>query len=414
MLKNSLLTLIFAFIFVQCQSGENHSSSDSDLVQDSLSDNSITETQEELMVGAARFDEYLPMLEGKSIAMVVNPTSEINGEHLVDILLEKGISIKKIFAPEHGFRGKADAGAVIKDGKDIKTGLPIKSLYGKNKKPSVTDLKGIDVVIFDIQDVGARFYTYISTMHYVMEACAEQQKRVVVLDRPNPNGHYVDGPIREASQKSFVGMNPIPIVHGMTVGEYAQMLNGEKWLKNSVQCDLQVVTCQGYDHNTFYELPVKPSPNLPNIRSIYLYPSFCLFEGTTASVGRGTPTPFQIYGHPNYKNGNYDFTPKPTEGATSPKHNGKNCNGFSMLDVDLETLRNERQLNLSYLINFYKKMPVKKGFFNSFFKKLAGTTQLEKDIRAGKSAEEIRASWQAGLEEFKSIRRKYLLYSDFE
>ncbi len=414
MLKNTFLTLFFAFTFIQCQSGESHSTNDVTPIQDSISDNSVPEVQKEVTAGSARFEEYLPLLEGKTIAMVVNPTSEINGEHLVDILLKKGISIKKIFAPEHGFRGKADAGAIIKDGKDIKTGLPIKSLYGKNKKPTAADLKGIDYVIFDIQDVGARFYTYISTMHYIMEACAENKKSVIVLDRPNPNGHYVDGPIRAANQKSFVGMHAIPIVHGMTVGEYAQMINGEKWLKNGLKCDLTVIACQNYNHNTFYELPIKPSPNLPNIRSIYLYPSLCLFEGTVVSIGRGTSTPFQIYGNPSYQEGDFNFTPKPTEGATNPKHNNKNCNGYSMLNIDLETLRNERQLNLDYLIDFYKKMPVKAKFFNSFFKKLAGTTQLEKDIKAGKSATEIRESWQEGLIEFKNIRKKYLLYQDFE
>ncbi len=414
MFKKSISVFLFSLFLLNCQEADSQENSPTP------NDTTSTAAQDEppqnkaIVVGAARFDEYLSSLEGKNVAMVVNQTSEVNQTHLVDLLLEKGIAIKKIFAPEHGFRGDADAGATIKDGKDSKTGLPIKSLYGKNKKPTAKDLSGIDIVLFDIQDVGARFYTYISTMHYVMEACAENKKSFLVLDRPNPNGHYIDGPIREKSQKSFVGMHPIPIVHGMTVGEYAQMINGEGWLAGGKKCDLSIVKCVNYDHNTFYDLPVKPSPNLPNIRSIYLYPSLCLFEGTVVSVGRGTDTPFQIYGHPDHKNGNFDFTPRPTSGASNPKHNSKICHGFSMLDTDLEVLKNEKQLNLSYLIDFYKNHPNKKGFFNAFFKKLAGTTRLQAQIESGKTADEIRATWASGLERFKVTRAKYLLYADFE
>jgi uncharacterized protein YbbC (DUF1343 family) len=413
MLNKIALSLCLVLFFIQCQEAETQETPS--IKTDSLTTDKVQDiAPKPIIVGAARYDQYASEIEGKNIAMVVNQTSMVGDEHLVDVLLGKGIAIKKIFAPEHGFRGKADAGASIKDGKDSKTGLPIKSLYGKNKKPSAADLKDIDVVIFDIQDVGARFYTYISTMAYVMEACADYEKTVIVLDRPNPNGHYVDGPILEKSQKSFVGMHTIPTVHGMTIGEYAHMLNGEYWLENGLECDLVVVKCENYDHKTFYELPVKPSPNLPNIRSIYLYPSLCFFEGTVVSVGRGTDTPFQIYGHPKHTAGNYEFTPRPTSGASKPKHNGKGCNGYSMLDVSLEDLRNEKRLNLSYLIDFYNAYPNKKGFFNNFFKKLAGTTKLQQQIESGMSEDEIRATWVEGLDKFKAIRKQYLLYSDFE
>ncbi len=415
MFKNLFSILLLSFISVNCHSTQENAGNLSDALSSDSSLQIIEKPVEiqEVIVGASRFEAYLGLLEGKSVAMVVNQTSVVDGEHLVDLLLSKGIQVKKIFAPEHGFRGDADAGATIKNGHDSKTGLPIISLYGKNKKPSSSHLMGIDVVLFDIQDVGARFYTYISSMHYVMEACAENRKAFIVLDRPNPNGHYVDGPILKKSQKSFVGMHKVPIVHGMTVGEYAQMVNGERWLKNRVECDLTIITCKNYDHTTFYDLPIKPSPNLPNIRSIYLYPSLCLFEGTVVSVGRGTPTPFQIYGHPNYKEGTFKFRPKPTSGASKPKHNGKKCTGFSFLEEDITTLREKRELNLDYLIDFYENMPNKNKFFTSFFKKLAGTTQLEQQIKAGLSAKEIRATWEEGLMEFKMMRDQYLLYKDF-
>ena len=260
----------------------------------------LPEKPENVIVGAERTAAYLPLIKDKKVGLVVNQTSTIGKVHLVDSLVRLGIDIQAVFAPEHGFRGEADAGAKITDGKDPKTGVSIISLYGKKRKPGAEDLKGLDWVIFDIQDVGARFYTYISTMHYVMEACAEHNVPFLVLDRPNPNGHYVDGPVRESEYQSFVGMHEIPVVHGMTVGEYAQMVNAEGWLTKGMQCKLKVVTCENYDHKTAYELPIKPSPNLPNIRSIYLYPSLCFFEGTVASVGRGTDTQFQVYGHPDY------------------------------------------------------------------------------------------------------------------
>lgn len=364
-----------------------------------------------ISVGAAQFEEYLPLLANKNVGLVVNPTSVVKNTHLVDLLLSKGINVKKILAPEHGFRGTADAGEDIKNGKDPKTGVPVISIYGKNKKPSRAALSGLDVVVFDLQDVGARFYTYISTMHYMMEACAEQGKSMIVLDRPNPNGHYVDGPILNKKHQSFIGMHPVPVVHGMTVGEFAQMINGERWLKNGVQTDLTVIKCKNYDHEKPYELPIKPSPNLPNATSIYLYPSLCFFEGTTASVGRGTDKQFQIYGHPKYPGGDFEFTPVPGFGAKDPKNKGLVCYGYNLTQKPKDDLRQEG-LNLNYLIDFYRFFPDKENFFlkNNFFEKLAGTDQLRKDIIAGKTAEEIKASWKAGLEEFKEMREKYLLY----
>lgn len=371
-------------------------------------------TVAEVVVGAARFEEYVPQLKGQRVGLVVNQTSAIGDVHLVDSLLSLGVNVTKIFAPEHGFRGTADAGEKVKSGKDVKTGLPIQSLYGKSRKPSAAMISNMDVLIFDIQDVGARFYTYISTMHYIMEAAAENNKRVIVLDRPNPNGHYVDGPIRTTALKSFVGMHPIPIVHGLTVGELAKMINGERWLKGGRTADLTVVKCANYDHNTFYELPIKPSPNLPNIRSIYLYPALCLFEGTVTSVGRGTPTPFQIYGHPSYKNGTYEFTPRPTEGAKNPPLNGQTCYGFDLTTIPLEELQQKKQIPLEYVIDYYNGFPQKSIFFNKFFEKLVGTYELKKQIKAGKTVDEIRATWANDLNSYKQIRKNYLLYTDFE
>ncbi len=363
-------------------------------------------------VAAARLDAYLPALEGKSVALLVNQTSMIGATHLVDTLLGRGVHIAKIFAPEHGFRGEADAGEKIKDSLDPETGIPMISLYGSSKKPSPKDLAGIDWVVFDIQDVGARFYTYISTMSYVMEACAEQGVSFMVLDRPNPNGHYVDGPIMQKGYESFVGLHHIPVVHGMTVGEYAQMVNGEGWLKNGVKCELTVIPCDNYDHQTAYELPVRPSPNLPNMRSIYLYPSLCFFEGTDANVGRGTSHQFQVYGHPSIPNAPYLYIPLPKPGAKYPKHKGVMCKGYDLTDIEPDAIRAEGRLNLSYLINFYQEFPEKDAFFleNLFFDKLAGSDQLRKQIIAGKTEEEIRATWQEGLAAFKQIRQKYLIY----
>jgi uncharacterized protein YbbC (DUF1343 family) len=366
-----------------------------------------------LVLGAARMDAYLPDLQkAKGVGLVVNPTSMVGRTHLVDTLLAQGVNVRQIFAPEHGFRGTADAGETVTDGKDKQTGLPIISLYGDNKKPKPSQLQGLDVVVFDIQDVGVRFYTYISTLHYVMEACAEQGIKVLVLDRPNPNGHYVDGPILDPDFKSFVGMHRVPIVHGLTVAEYAKMVNGEGWLKGGIKCELEVVPCLNYTHSTPYELPVKPSPNLPNNRSIYLYPSLCFFEGTVVSVGRGTNTQFQVYGHPDATIGDYYFTPEPMPGAKYPKLEGKRCRGFSLATTAPEHIRQQGYLNLDYLVDFYQAHPDKANFFleTLFIDKLAGTDALRKAIIAGQSAEEIRASWAEGLTAYREMREGYLLY----
>ena len=358
---------------------------------------------QKLVLGAERTNIYLPLLKNKKIAIVGNQTSMIANTHLVDSLLSLKVNVVKVFSPEHGFRGKADAGAKIEDETDEKTGLPIISLYGKNKKPTTEQLKGIEFLLFDIQDVGARFYTYISTLHYVMEAAAENNIKVIVLDRPNPNGHYIDGPIREKGFESFVGMHPIPIVHAMTIGEYAQMINGEKWIAR--QCDLTVIEMENYTHNMSYDLPIKPSPNLPNSRSINLYPSLCLFEGTNVSLGRGTEYPFQHFGAP-YLKSNYSFTPKSGEGSKSPPHENKTCYGTDLRFQDnyLE------EINLNWLIESYNNCPEKEKFFNSFFDKLAGTDKLRLQIIEAKTVKEIKESWQEGLNEFKKIRNKYLLY----
>ncbi len=326
---------------------------------------------------------------------------------MVDTLLTLNIDVKTVLAPEHGFRGTADAGELIKDGIDTKTGVPIISLYGDNKKPKLEQLKNIDLIIFDIQDVGARFYTYISTLHYVMEACAEANIPVLILDRPNPNGQYIDGPILDMEHKSFVGMHPIPVVHGMTIGEYAQMINGEKWLKNGIQCQLTIIPIKNYTHQMRYSLPIKPSPNLPNDKSINLYASLCFFEGTNVSVGRGTNKQFQIFGSPflDSTNFKFTFTPKPNEGAKYPPHQDKVCYG-----MDLTTTENLKNINLNWLILSYQNSSNKSEFFNSFFTKLAGSKKLQQEIEAGKNESDIKASWQEGLEAFKKTRSKYLLY----
>lgn len=370
---------------------------------------------EEVIIPAAeRQGAYLPLLYGKRVALVANHTAVVQGQHLADFLLSNKVDLKKVFAPEHGFRGAASAGETIKDGRDTKTNLPLISLYGKNKKPSAEQLADIDIIVFDIQDVGARFYTYISTMSYVMEAAAEQKKKVLILDRPNPNGYYVDGPVLELKHRSFVGMHQVPIVHGMTVGEYAKMLNGEGWLRGGLQCDLEVITCQNYDHSKHYQLPIKPSPNLPNSNAISLYPSLCLFEGTNVSVGRGTDMPFQIMGAPWFTEFNTQFTPADREGALNPKYEGQLCKGFDLTDFAEHYLIGLGELYLYWLTESYKLAPIKSEFFTSFFTLLAGTETLQAQIEAGKTPIEIRESWQADLIRFKQIRKKYLLYADFE
>ena len=362
---------------------------------------------------ADRPDKYLPLLKGKRVALVVNQTSMVGTTHLADFLLSKGVNVRKIFAPEHGFRGRADAGAKLKDGRDGRTGLPLISLYGKHKKPTKAMLRGIDVIVFDIQDVGVRFYTYLSTLHYVMEAAAEQHIPLIVLDRPNPNGHYIDGPVLQRKFRSFVGLDPVPIVYGMTIGEYAKMLNGEGWLKGGMKADLRVIKLQGYTHATPYRLPIKPSPNLPTERAVALYPSLALFEGTQFSAGRGTSTPFELYGAPGYTKKSFCFTPKPMPGASSPKHKGKCCYGVDLRRVPVERIRSEKRLNLGYLLDAYRHYSDKKHFFpnsGKFFDKLAGSDRLRKQLEAGWSEAQIRKSWESDLRRFKKIREKYLLY----
>jgi uncharacterized protein YbbC (DUF1343 family) len=368
------------------------------------------------IVGANQLELYLPILEGKNIGVVANQTtvifksnnnSAIEYTHLVDSLLKLKVSIKKVFAPEHGYRGIADAGEYVKDGIDIKTGLPIVSLYGANRKPDPSVLSDLDLVIFDIQDVGARFYTFVSTLHYMMETCAALNIPVLVLDRPNPNGHYIDGPVLNLNYKSFVGMHPVPVVHGMTVGEYAKMINGEGWLKKGIQCELIIIPISDYHHNKTYNLPIKPSPNLPNSKAVNLYSSLCFFEGTNVSSGRGTNTQFQVFGSPflNSKQYNYAFIPKPNLGAKKPMHNGLKCFGKDLRNSDFLSA-----INLQWLIDAYNNTSDSSSFFNPFFTKLAGQTKLQEQIENGWSEKEIRKSWQKELEEFKKIRANYLLY----
>lgn len=364
--------------------------------------------QPELVIGAARTDKYLTKIEGEKVGLLVNHTSMVGEEHLVDFLLEKGITIEKIFAPEHGFRGVADAGEEIKDNVDSKTGIRIMSIYGNNKKPTPEMMDDLDVVIFDIQDVGTRFYTYISSMHYMMEACAENGVKMMVFDRPNPNGHYIDGPIRKPEFKSFVGMHPIPVVHGLTVGELAQMINGEGWLEGGLTCDLEVIPIENYKHSDGYSLPVKPSPNLPNDQSIALYPSICFFEGTQMSLGRGTQFPFQVIGYPNEQYGDFSFTPEPIDGMDKhPKLEGQKCYG-----VDLRNISPPNKVDLSYVIKFYKLWELESSFFTSYFNTLAGTDELRKQIESSMTEDEIRATWQAGLVTYKKLRANYLIYPE--
>jgi uncharacterized protein YbbC (DUF1343 family) len=360
--------------------------------------------------GAAQFNHYGDMLKGKSVAIVANQTSMVNNVHLVDFLLDKGVNIKAIFAPEHGFRNLADAGEEISDGKDKQTGLPIVSLYGKHVKPTPEDLKGVDVVLYDIQDVGTRFYTYISTLHYLVEACAENKIKCIVLDRPNPNGFYVDGNVLDTAYRSFVGMDPVPIVHGMTVGEYAMMLNGEGWLKDGVKCDLEVITCKNYDHSVLYELPVKPSPNLPNQNSIYLYPSICFFEGTNISLGRGTSFPFQVYGAPELPDRGFNFTPQSVPGAKKPPFMGVKCFGTDLRNALKDKLVPSSALNLDWVVMAYKDYPDKNKFFTPYFDVLAGGPALREQIQKGMTSQEIHETWRDELMKFKKIREKYLLY----
>ena len=374
-------------------------------------------------VAANQLELYLPLLKNKRVGIVANQTSVIfknvsglglNGRlikndntHLVDSLIKRDVSVVKVFAPEHGYRGRADAGEYVKGGIDLKTGLPIVSLYGENRKPDPKVLEDLDVVVFDIQDVGTRFYTFVSTLHYMMEGCAALNIPLIVLDRPNPNGHYVDGPVLDLNYKSFVGMHAVPITHGMTLGEFAKMINGEHWLEDDLNCDLTVIPVANYNREDVYILPIPPSPNLPNQKAINLYPSLCLFEGTHVSVGRGTENQFQIFGSPFLGDENYSFqfTPKPNFGAKNPKHKAKICYGKDLKNVDFLN-----DINLNWLIEAYENTTDKSSFFNSFFTKLAGQTILQQQIEKGWSALEIKKSWQKDLEQFKILRANYLLY----
>lgn len=374
---------------------------------------SLQSCSSQVITGAERVEDYLPLLEDKNVGLVANQTSVIGNQHIVDRLLAEGVKLVKIFSPEHGFRGSADAGEKVADGKDKKTGLPIISLYGKHKKPTKEDMTegGIDIMVFDIQDVGVRFYTYISTLHYVMESCAENKIPLIVLDRPNPNAFYIDGPVLEKEHKSFVGMHPVPVVYGMTIGEYAKMINGEGWLKNKVKCDLKIIKCWNWNHNTEYELPIKPSPNLPHKDAIILYPSLCFFEGTVVSAGRGTDFPFRTFGMPGLKNTSFTFTPRSIPGASKyPKFKAKKCNGVDLREGYAEIIRTKKQMNLDWLIFSYKNCPDKTKFFNAFFTKLAGTKKLQQQIEKGLSEKQIRQSWQKDIAAFKKVREKYLLY----
>jgi uncharacterized protein YbbC (DUF1343 family) len=413
LLKNTVLILVL--LVISCSSNTKK-----DIVKNNVPTSQIQNNQP-IMVGADQTEKYLDLLKGRNIAIVANNTSVIFKsdtnqpyQHLIDSLLSLNIKIKKIFTPEHGLRGTVDAGEEINNGIDEKTGIPIVSLYGdnnndgNNNKPSNEQMKDIDLIIFDIQDVGVRFYTYLSTLHYIMEACAENGISVIVLDRPNPNGHYIDGPILENEFKSFVGLHPVPIVYGMTIGEYAKMINGEKWLNNGIQCDLTVIPLKNYTHDSTYSLPLRPSPNLPNDKSINLYPSLCMFEGTNLSCGRGTEMQFQVFGSPYLPSESYSFTftPQPNFGSKTPKNMGKECHG-----LDLSKTENLSSLNFTWVIDAYNATSEKEKFFREkSFNRLAGTDKLKEQIEQGLSFKEIKATWKNGLTAFKTIREKYLIY----
>ncbi|NLU28273.1 MAG: DUF1343 domain-containing protein [Bacteroidales bacterium] len=362
--------------------------------------------------GAELTEAYLPLIRGKRVAVMTNQTGRVGDEHLVDLLIRNNVDLVGIFSPEHGFRGTADAGEHVASSVDEKTGVPVWSLYGGGGgKPSADKMRTFDVLLFDLQDVGLRFYTYYASMARLMDACAEHNKKMIVLDRPNPNGFYVDGPILDMKHKSGVGWFPIPVVHGMTLGELALMINGEKWLPQGRICDVTVIPCENYTHQTKYELPVAPSPNLPNTQSIYLYPSTCLFEGTVMSLGRGTSFPFQAYGHPNFKGSGFSFTPRSVPGAKNPPLLNKKCYGVDLRNVSHEQIW-ENRFDLSYVIDAYKNLKMGDEFFTDFFEKLVGVDYIRQDIIAGKSAQEIKEKWFCDVLRFKQQRRPYLLYDE--
>jgi uncharacterized protein YbbC (DUF1343 family) len=366
----------------------------------------------QIRCGAERTGLYYSQLKHKNIAVVANAASVVGKVNVVDTLLHSGLKVEKIFCPEHGFRVFSDAGQTIKSSVDSATQLPVISLYGKKKKPDPADLKDIDIVVFDLQDVGVRCYTYLSTLSYMMEACSKANIPLMVFDRPNPNGFYIDGPVMDSSLYSFVGLHPVPVVYGMTIGEYAKMINEEGWLKDRVICDLQVIPLENYTHQLLCQLPVSPSPSLTDMNAIYLYPSLCLFEGTIISVGRGTPYPFEIYGHPGFKGFSFEFIPKLVKGFSTPLYSGQLCRGLDLHDFYKTHPRLFGRLNLTWLIMAYKTLGSDPHFFNDFFDRLSGTPDLRKQIMEDKSEQEIRMSWQQGLEKFKEIRKKYLIYPE--
>ena len=364
-----------------------------------------------IRTGAERTDRYLPLIEGRRVGIVTNQTGRIGGRHLVDSLHALGIDIAAVFAPEHGFRGEADAGEQVASGRDPATGVEVISIYGASRKPRREDIARCDVILFDIQDVGLRYYTYLSSMHYVMESCAEAGVRLVVLDRPNPNGMYVDGPILDTARyRSFVGMHPIPVVHGMTLGELARMINGEGWLAGGARCELTVIPCEGYRRSDRYRLPVKPSPNLPDMRAVYLYPSLCFFEATPVSVGRGTEFPFCVYGHPRLE-GDFAFTPRSGAGAKNPPQEGRLCRGRDLRGGASDEELIERGIDLSYLVECYRRIGDAK-FFTPVFEKLMGVDYVRPMIERGCGAAEIKERWAGDTERFKRQRKPYLLYED--
>ena len=388
-MKKILFIVILAFITLHCQA-----------------------KQSRVIVGAEQTNDYLPILKNKRIAVFSNHTGMVGNKHLLDVLLENKINVVAIFSPEHGFRGNADAGEHVSSSVDQKTGVPILSLYdGQLGKPSEDSMRKFDLLIVDIQDVGLRFYTYYASMVRLMDACAEYNRKMLILDRPNPNGHYVDGPILDMKYKSGVGWLPIPVVHGMTLGELALMVNGERWLPASRICDVTVIKCKNYTHQTMYQLPIPPSPNLPNMKAVYLYPSICYFEATPVSLGRGTQLPFQVYGHPNMTGYNYSFTPQSTSGAKNPPQLGRLCHGVNLSELSEEEIR-KKGVDLSYLIDAYRNLNMDDYFFRPFFERLIGTDYVRKMIEQGKDADEIKAIWKEDVEKFKVQRRPYLLYEE--
>ena len=388
-MKKILFIVILAFITLHCQA-----------------------KQSRVIVGAEQTNDYLPILKNKRIAVFSNHTGMVGNKHLLDVLLENKINVVAIFSPEHGFRGNADAGEHVSSSVDQKTGVPILSLYdGQLGKPSEDSMRKFDLLIVDIQDVGLRFYTYYASMVRLMDACAEYNRKMLILDRPNPNGHYVDGPILDMKYKSGVGWLPIPVVHGMTLGELALMVNGEHWLPASRICDITVIKCKNYTHQTMYQLPIPPSPNLPNMKAVYLYPSICYFEATPVSLGRGTQLPFQVYGHPNMTGYNYSFTPQSTSGAKNPPQLGRLCHGVNLSELSEEEIR-KKGVDLSYLIDAYRNLNMDDYFFRPFFERLIGTDYVRKMIEQGKDADEIKAMWKEDVEKFKVQRRPYLLYEE--